>query len=347
MTRAVRSPGSTLKPFIYGLAFEAGLAHPETLIEDRPTRFGLYVPKNFDQDCHGTVTDPHGAHAVAQHAGGEGAGGGGPAASCIAPPRSRSASTPVLPKGAEPSLAIALGGLGLRLADLATLYAGLARGGEPVALRYRRDGAAPQGRGRRPARCCRRWPPGTSPTSCATRRRRPTPSPGSIAYKTGTSYGFRDAWAVGYDGRHTIAVWVGRPDGAATPGLAGRTAAAPLLFDAFARLSPRRARRSPPAPSGALRVAGTDLPPPLKRFREAQRRDRRRRLPGARGADRLPARPLRARGRGRRGASVVRQGRGRRPAADLAGRRRADRLRSRPPRGRAAGRRAAASSSSR
>ena len=56
MTSAVRSPGSTLKPLIYGLAFEAGLAHPETLIEDRPVRFGAYVPKNFDQDWHGTVT---------------------------------------------------------------------------------------------------------------------------------------------------------------------------------------------------------------------------------------------------------------------------------------------------
>ena len=101
------------------------------------------------------------------------------------------------------------------------------------------------------------------------RRRRPTPSPGELAYKTGTSYGFRDAWAVGYDGRHTIAVWVGRPDGASTPGLAGRTAAAPLLFDAFARLAQRRAPL-PAAPAGTLNVAATDLPPPLKRFREAR-----------------------------------------------------------------------------
>ena len=103
-------------------------------------------------------------------------------------------------------------------------------------------------------------------------RNAPAPAnakPGQIAYKTGTSYGFRDAWAVGYDGRHAVAVWVGRPDGAATPGLAGRTAAAPLLFDAFARLSTRRTPLAS-APSGALVVAGTDLPPPLKRFREAR-----------------------------------------------------------------------------
>jgi penicillin-binding protein 1C len=103
-------------------------------------------------------------------------------------------------------------------------------------------------------------------------RNAPAPAnakPGQIAYKTGTSYGFRDAWAVGYDGRHTVAVWVGRPDGAATPGLAGRTSAAPLLFDAFARLAVRRTPL-PSAPSGAIMVAGTDLPPPLKRFRDAR-----------------------------------------------------------------------------
>ena len=139
MTAAVRSPGSTLKPIVYGLAFEAGLAHPETLIEDRPTRFGLYVPKNFDQDWHGTVTV---RMALAQSL-------NIPAVKvleALGPPRlfgrlAQVGVTPVLPKGAEPTLAIALGGLGLRLADLAALYAGLARGGEPIALKYRRDAA--------------------------------------------------------------------------------------------------------------------------------------------------------------------------------------------------------------
>jgi penicillin-binding protein 1C len=90
---------------------------------------------------------------------------------------------------------------------------------------------------------------------------------GRLAYKTGTSYGYRDAWAVGYDGKHVVAVWVGRPDGASTPGLSGRVAAAPILFDAFARLGEKRAAL-PAAPAGALRVTGAELPPPLKRFRE-------------------------------------------------------------------------------
>jgi penicillin-binding protein 1C len=264
MTGAIRSPGSTLKPIIYGLAFELGLAHPETLIEDRPARFGIYVPKNFDHDWHGTVSirtaliqslnipavkvlEALGAgrlHARLQQAG----------------------ISPVLPHGADPSLAIALGGVGLRLADLAALYAGLARGGEPVVLRYRRDVPPPKGAvaGQRLLSevaawyvadiLCQALPPTNA-------------KPGLLCYKTGTSYGFRDAWSVGFDGRITIAVWVGRPDGASTPGLSGRASAAPLLFDAFARLAARRTPM-PAAPSGVLRVANADLPPPLKRFRE-------------------------------------------------------------------------------
>ena len=289
MTSAVRSPGSTLKPFIYGLAFEAGLAHPETLIEDRPARFGVYVPKNFDQDWHGTVTI---RMALAQSL-------NIPAVKvldALGPQKlfgrlGQVGVVPALPKGAEPSLAIALGGLGLKLSDLAALYAGLAHGGEPVALRYRREGMESK-----PA-ASRLLSPVAAWYVSDILRNAPAPAnakPGQIAYKTGTSYGFRDAWAVGYDGRHTVAVWVGRPDAAATPGLAGRIAAAPLLFDAFARLSTRRTPL-PPAPSGAITAAGTDLPPPLKRFREARDEAVGRHLSGAAGADRLPARPLRAR----------------------------------------------------
>jgi penicillin-binding protein 1C len=263
MTSAVRSPGSTLKPLIYGLAFESGLAHPETLIEDRPARFGVYVPKNFDQDWHGTVTirtalaqslnipavkvlDAIGPHKLLGRLGQVGI-------------------APVLPKGAEPSLAIALGGLGVRLSDLAALYAGLARGGEAIVLQYRRDGAATQ-----PAANVRLLSPVAAWYVSDILLSAPAPAhakPGQIAYKTGTSYGFRDAWAVGYDGRHTIAAWVGRPDATATPNLAGRTAAAPLLFDAFARVARWRTPLVPP-PSGVIMVSGTDLPPPLKRFRE-------------------------------------------------------------------------------
>jgi penicillin-binding protein 1C len=87
-----------------------------------------------------------------------------------------------------------------------------------------------------------------------------------IAFKTGTSYGYRDAWSVGFDGRMTIGVWVGRPDGAPVPGLVGRTAAAPILFDAFARTGKLPAAL-PKAPKGALMASNAKLPLPLRRFR--------------------------------------------------------------------------------
>jgi len=272
MTGAIRSPGSTLKPIIYGLAFELGLAHPETLVEDGPARFGTYVPKNFDHDWHGTVSIRTAltlslnipAVKVLEAVG----------AGKLYARLQQAGVNPMLPRGTDPSLAIALGGVGLKLTDLAQLYASIARGGEPVVLRYRREPApakagvaAPRG----PAATqrllsavaawyiadilCHALPPANA-------------KPGIICYKTGTSYGFRDAWSVGFDGRYTIAVWVGRPDGASTPGLSGRASAAPLLFDAFARLATRRAPL-PAAPSGVLRVAASELPPPLKRFRES------------------------------------------------------------------------------
>jgi penicillin-binding protein 1C len=87
-----------------------------------------------------------------------------------------------------------------------------------------------------------------------------------IAFKTGTSYGYRDAWSVGFDGRMTIAVWVGRPDGAPVPGLIGRTAAAPILFDAFARTGKLPVALAKP-PKGALVASNVKLPLPLRRFR--------------------------------------------------------------------------------
>ena len=91
---------------------------------------------------------------------------------------------------------------------------------------------------------------------------------GRIAYKTGTSYGYRDGWAIGFDGKRTIGVWVGRPDGAPVIGLLGRTTAAPVLFDAFARTGEKPAAL-PPAPRGALAATGAKLPPPLRQFQPA------------------------------------------------------------------------------
>ena len=264
MARAVRSPGSTLKPVIYGLAFDLGLAHPDTLIEDRPTRFGNYVPKNFDHDFHGTVSI---RQALAQSL-------NIPAVKvldAVGPGRlinrfQQIGLSPQLPVGAEPTLAIALGGLGLTLRDLAQLYAGVARGGDAISLFHVR-GAAPVIDGAMSARLM-------SPVSAwyvgDILKNAPPPAnarAGQIAFKTGTSYGYRDAWSVGFDGRHTIAVWIGRPDGASVPGLNGRAVAAPMLFDAFQRIADHRTPLSA-APEGVIRASGTELPLPLQRFRE-------------------------------------------------------------------------------
>jgi penicillin-binding protein 1C len=87
-----------------------------------------------------------------------------------------------------------------------------------------------------------------------------------IAFKTGTSYGYRDAWSIGFDGRVTIGVWVGRPDGAPVPGIVGRTAAAPILFDAFARTGKLPAALPKP-PKGTLVASNAKLPLPLRRYR--------------------------------------------------------------------------------
>lgn len=268
MVQAIRSPGSTLKPMIYGLAFEAGLAHPETLIEDRPTRFGLYRPENFDDEFHGTVTV---REALGQSL-------NIPAVKVLAavgPGKlvgrmTRANVHTELPPETQPSLAIALGGIGMRLEDLTGLYAGLARGGDPVTLSWRRD-AQPivATTGKQPLKRRLLSPVAAWYVTDILRDAPPPPNTkgGQIAYKTGTSYGYRDAWAAGYDGKYTIAVWVGRPDGASTPGLIGRMAAAPILFDAFARISEKRIPFKA-APSGVLKATGASLPQPLKRFRE-------------------------------------------------------------------------------
>ncbi|MGL4397699.1 MAG: penicillin-binding protein 1C, partial [Hyphomicrobium sp.] len=271
MVTAVRSPGSTLKPFIYGLGFEAGLAHPETLIEDRPVRFGDYAPKNFDEDYHGTISI---REALAQSL-------NIPAVRVLArvgPGKlvgrfRRAGVAAKFPDGAEPTLAMALGGTGLTLVELTQLYAALARGGDAIALHARADARAKALAATRVASLvnARRL---MSPLAAwyVTDVLKDAPPPadakgGRFAYKTGTSYGYRDALAVGFDGRHVIAVWVGRADGESVPGMMGRTAAAPILFDAFQRVSEKRAALRSPPTDAITGNAGT-LPPPLKRWRE-------------------------------------------------------------------------------
>jgi len=261
MAAAVRSPGSALKPLIYGLAFEAGIAHPETMVEDRPMTFGAYAPQNLDRSFRG----PMSARAALQTSRNVPAvallDAVGPA-QLLARLR-RAGARPVLPPGAAPGLALALGGLGVSLEDLVAVYAAIARGGEAVALDPL--GAAPAAEAGQGARVLSRAAAWQVADVLAGAPPPANGAPGRIAFKTGTSYGHRDAWAIGFDGAHVIGVWFGRPDGGAAPGALGLDAAAPALFDAFARLKPEPAPLPPPPPE-ALTVSAADLPAPLRRF---------------------------------------------------------------------------------
>lgn len=260
MTRAVRSPGSTLKPLIYGLAFEAGIAHPESLIEDRPSGFAGYVPTNFDREFQGTVTVRRALQLSLNVPAVKVLEAVGPAR-LVARMR-RAGARPVLPNLAPPGLAIGLGGVGVTLTDLVEIFAAIGRGGAPVALRERRDGKSLNGNASPVLDERAAWHLGSVLSGA------PAPTnalKGGLAFKTGTSYGYRDAWALGFDGRYAVGVWVGRPDAAPVPGLVGIDAAAPILFDAFARIGDPVPL--PTAPPGTLVASTAELPPPLKQVR--------------------------------------------------------------------------------
>ena len=258
MTQALRSPGSALKPLVYGLAFDEGLAHPETMLEDRPSVFGTYAPQNFDRLYRGTVRAREALQmslnipvvALTEAL--------GPAKLLSA--MGKAGMTPVIP-GGQPGLAVALGGVGVTLEDMVQLYATIARGGVTRPLTWRMEGAGAEGQ--RVISAVAAWQVGDILAGLA-------PPPGApsnrLAYKTGTSYGNRDAWAIGFDGRHVIGVWMGRADGTPVPGAFGADVAAPVLFQAFNRLKccldPQ-----PPAPAATLLVSNAELPQPLRRFR--------------------------------------------------------------------------------
>jgi penicillin-binding protein 1C len=266
MARAVRSPGSALKPFIYAMAFDRLIIHPETLLEDRARYFGDYAPSDFDGRFQGEVTAREAlqyslnlpAVAVLDRLG----AGRFIAALATAGVRLR------LPEPAiEPGLAVALGGTGTTLAELVRLYSALANGGEVAPLRDR--ASDPAGPGAAIFGLLAAWyvnnilaeappPPGVLPAEVRRGRK--------LSFKTGTSYGYRDFWAIGYDPEVTIGVWAGRPDGTPMPGRSGRLTAAPVLFKIADLLGPPQLERAWLAPAGALLIGRNDLPPRLRRL---------------------------------------------------------------------------------
>ena len=257
MTQALRSPGSTLKPLVYGLAFSDGLAHPETMLVDRPADYAGYAPQNFDGAFRGPVTAREALQASLNLPVVELTQALGPARVVAA--LAQAGVTAVVP-GDVAGLAVSLGGVGVSLEGLLQLYAAIARGGEAVALRaVAGDAPPPRARLMTPQAA---W----HVADVLAGAPRPTPWPDApVAFKTGTSYGHRDALAIGFDGAHAVAAWVGRADGAPLPGAFGVEVAAPLLFGAFARLGPRPVAL-PPAPPGTLIASNAELPAPLRRF---------------------------------------------------------------------------------
>jgi penicillin-binding protein 1C len=258
MTQALRSPGSTLKPLVYALAFDRGLAHPETLILDAPVHFGSYSPKNFDGEYRGELPIRRALQLSLNIPVVRLTEALGPAQLMAA--LQAAGLQPEL-QGGAPGLALALGGVGLTPQDMLQLYAGLANGGEARPLTWHK-GAGTDQTTRLTSRASA-WAVGNILANL-------TPPPnagpkGRVAYKTGTSYGHRDAWALGWNGRYVAAVWIGRPDGTPVPGAFGGDLAAPVLFEALSRAS-LRAQPLPPPPPETLITSNAQLPPHLQRF---------------------------------------------------------------------------------
>jgi penicillin-binding protein 1C len=220
---AVRSPGSALKPFIYAMAFADGTAAPDTVVPDLPRRFGGYAPENFDRGFAGSITAAEALRRSLNL----------PAVALLdrvgplrfAATLRAAGATLRLPRGADPSLPLALGGDGITLRDASALYAALATDGTGGPL-HLLAGPAPS----RPD-----FLAVIAAHEVADVLTRPLPEFGrrGIAWKTGTSWGGRDAWAFGFDAHNVVAVWVGRPDGTPLPGATGASLALPLMSRVF------------------------------------------------------------------------------------------------------------------
>jgi penicillin-binding protein 1C len=258
---AKRSPGSALKPFIYALAMDQGLIHTETVLKDAPTSFGIYAPENFDGRFVGPVT-AHDALIASRNV---------PAVALSARLSQpglyqflKSGGVSRMASERHYGLALALGGGEVTMEELAALYGVLANDGVYAPLRYQEESQPPPGT------------PLLSPAAAFMVRSILADAPrpdglstlqNPVAWKTGTSWGFRDAWTAGAFGPWVLVVWVGNFDGSSNPAFVGAQVAAPLFFriaDAVRQTGTPSMDRLLVPPASVLRVevcaASGDLP---------------------------------------------------------------------------------------
>ncbi|KJV31999.1 peptidoglycan glycosyltransferase PbpC [Pantoea sp. SM3] len=223
MISSVRSPGSVLKPFVYGMALDEGLIHGESLLQDVPRRFGDYRPGNFDAGFHGPVSASEALERSLNLPAVQLLDALGPKTVAA---RLRNVGLNLrFPAGAEPNLSLVLGGTGAQLDEIVAAYSAFARQGSAAQLRWLPNQPLQE----RPllspgaAWIVRRILAGEAQPSGA------VPDIAPLAWKTGTSYGYRDAWTIGITPRYLIGVWVGRPDATPVAGQFGFASAVPVM----------------------------------------------------------------------------------------------------------------------
>lgn len=247
MVQAIRSPGSTLKPFLYALAMDEGLIHSHSLLADVPRNWGAYRPANFSGAFNGPVSAKHALQRSLNM----------PAVDLVqrygvnrfVAQLTNAGLALTIPQD-KPNLAIILGGAGTSLEQLVQSYSAFANQGKVSKLRFLQQELLAPKITRSLLSAASAWVvqdilsdiqrPNSINTLALTRQEQ------KLAWKTGTSYGFRDSWAIGVNKDYTIGVWLGRPDGTAMPGHYGRVTAGPLLFTIADQLNSKKSWVSKP-----------------------------------------------------------------------------------------------------
>jgi penicillin-binding protein 1C len=230
---AIRSPGSTLKPLVYALAFDKGLATPKTVIADVPVNFDGYAPENFNSKFNGNVTVEKAlsyslnipAVKMLNQLG----------TATLTDKLKQAGFKQIMKDENKLGLSTVLGGCGVSLEELTSLYAAFAHEGKFSRLKFLKEDSV--------INEIRLISPGSAfmtseILTTLTRPDLPNNFQSSmhipkIAWKTGTSYGRHDAWSIGYNMNYTIGVWIGNFSGEGVPELTGADMATPLLFEIF------------------------------------------------------------------------------------------------------------------